>query len=112
MQHTPGPWDYEPYEDSPPESAIIGGVYQIAVVGYDDAEYSNARLIAAAPDLLAACEVAKIAVTDTITVGNRCDGIKDKLVVLGVAGLLGDAIHRIHHNESVSALFKSDPGVR
>jgi len=58
MQHTPGPWDYEPYEDSPPESAIIGGVYQIAVVGYDDAEYSNARLIAAAPDLLAACEVA------------------------------------------------------
>ena len=47
---------------------------------------------------------------DTIAIGNRCDAIKDKLEVLSVAGLLGDAIHRIHHNESVSALFKSEPG--
>ena len=30
--------------------------------------------------------------------------------ILSVAGLLGDAIHRIHHNQSVSALFKNDPG--
>lgn len=52
----------------------------------------------------------KLAVTDTIPIGNRCDGIKDRLEVLSVAGLLGDAIHRIHHNESVSALFKNDPG--
>ena len=34
--------------------------------------------------------------------------IKDRLEVLSVAGLLGEAIHRIHHNESVSALFKED----
>jgi phosphoribosylpyrophosphate synthetase len=32
----------------------------------------------------------------------------DRLEVLSVAGLLGEAIHRIHHNESVSALFKED----
>jgi ribose-phosphate pyrophosphokinase len=47
----------------------------------------------------------RLAVTDTIPIGNRCEAIKDRLEVLGVAELLGEAIHRIHHNESVSALF-------
>jgi ribose-phosphate pyrophosphokinase len=59
---------------------------------------------------LSNCPFTKLAVTDTIPIGNRCDGIKDRLEVLSVAGLLGDAIHRIHHNQSVSALFKNDPG--
>jgi ribose-phosphate pyrophosphokinase len=49
-----------------------------------------------------------MAVTDTIPIGNRVDPIRDRLEVLSVADLLGEAIHRIHHNESVSALFKSD----
>jgi ribose-phosphate pyrophosphokinase len=59
---------------------------------------------------LSKCSVAKLAVTDTIPVDGRLDGIKDKLVTLGVAELLGEAIHRIHHNESVSALFRKDVG--
>jgi phosphoribosylpyrophosphate synthetase len=29
-----------------------------------------------------------------------------------VADLIGEAIHRIHHNESVSALFRGDVGTR
>jgi ribose-phosphate pyrophosphokinase len=57
---------------------------------------------------LADCNFTKLAVTDTIPIGNRCDAIKDRLVVLGVAELLGEAIHRIHHNESVSALFQTE----
>ncbi|HEV7299950.1 MAG TPA: ribose-phosphate pyrophosphokinase [Tepidisphaeraceae bacterium] len=52
------------------------------------------------------CDFTKIAVTNTIPILDRCDGIKDRMDVLDVSGLLGEAIHRIHHNESVSALFK------
>ena len=59
---------------------------------------------------LSNCAFTKLAVTDTIPIGNRCDALMDRMEILSVAGLLGDAIHRIHHNQSVSALFKNDPG--
>ena len=59
---------------------------------------------------LADAPFTKLAVTDTIPIGHRADAIKDRLVVLSVADLLGEAIHRIHHNESVSALFKKENG--
>jgi ribose-phosphate pyrophosphokinase len=61
-----------------------------------------------AMERLATCQFTKIAVTDTIPIGTRADPIKDRLVVLGTAELLGEAIHRIHHNASVSELFKDD----
>jgi ribose-phosphate pyrophosphokinase len=61
-----------------------------------------------AMERLADCKFTKIAVTDTLPMGERIDPIKDRLVVLGTAELLGEAIHRIHHNASVSALFKDD----
>lgn len=44
----------------------------------------------------------KLIVTDTIPVGDKKSG---KIIVLSVAGLLGEAIKRIHLNESVSSLF-------
>src|SRR5436190_2190436 len=59
-------------------------------------------------DRLQACAFTKLAVTDTIPVGTRADVLKDRLEVLGVAELIGEAIHRIHHNESVSALFDGE----
>lgn len=61
-----------------------------------------------AMERLAQCEFTKIAVTDTIPLGDRADPIKDRLIVLNTAELLGEAIHRIHHNASVSALLKDD----
>jgi ribose-phosphate pyrophosphokinase len=65
-----------------------------------------------AMERLAASAFTKIAITDTIPIGSRADPIADRLVVLSVAGLLGEAIHRIHHNESISALFRKDGGAR
>jgi ribose-phosphate pyrophosphokinase len=61
-----------------------------------------------AMERLTECKFTKIAVTDTIPLGDRVDPIRDRLVQLGTAELLGEAIHRIHHNASVSALFKDD----
>ena len=61
-----------------------------------------------AMERLSRTEFTKLAVTDTIPIGTRADAIQDRLVVLSVSELLGEAIHRIHHNASVSALFKTD----
>ena len=57
---------------------------------------------------LKASPFTRLAVTDSIPIGSRADGIKDRLELLSVAELLGEAIHRIHHNESVSALFNGN----
>jgi len=71
---------------------------------------SHAIFAPPAIERLSKCEFTKLAVTDTIPIGDRLDGIKDRVVTLSVAELLGEAIHRIHHNESVSALFRKDSG--
>jgi ribose-phosphate pyrophosphokinase len=80
--------------------------------GAGDIYISATHAVFAPPAMerLAACPFTKLAVTDTIPIGNRADGIKDRLAVLSVAPLVGEAIHRIHHNESVSAIFKKDGG--
>jgi ribose-phosphate pyrophosphokinase len=78
--------------------------------GVNDIYMAATHAVFAPPAMerLSACPFTKLAVTDTIPVGNRADAIKDRLVVLSVAELLGEAIARIHHDESVSALFKED----
>jgi ribose-phosphate pyrophosphokinase len=54
----------------------------------------------AALERSAICEVV---VTDTIPLDRAKSS--SKITVLSIAGLLGDAIRRIHHEESVSSLF-------
>lgn len=67
---------------------------------------THAVLVGKAMERLEVCPFTKLAVTDTIPLGNRAAAIKDRLVVLSVAPLLGEAIVRIHENRSVSALFQ------
>ena len=49
----------------------------------------------------------RVLISDTIPDRPRLDPIRDKLEILSTARLLGEAVHRIHHDLSVSALFRS-----
>lgn len=73
---------------------------------------THAVLVGMAVQRLAEAPISKIVVTDTIPPGSKVDAIRPKLVELSVGELLGEAIHRIHHNLSVSALFKDTAGVK
>ena len=63
-KHTPGPWqlhrEKETFQGAPRDAEIrgAGGRYVVVRLGKinHDQQDANARLIAAAPDLLAACE--------------------------------------------------------
>jgi len=59
------------------------------------------RLLEAAPE--------ELIVTDTVPVDPRSvDGVN--LTVLSIASLIGEAVRRIHFNQSVSAIFKESQG--
>ncbi|MHC4197093.1 MAG: ribose-phosphate diphosphokinase [Planctomycetota bacterium] len=66
---------------------------------------THAVLCGKAADKLAAAPIKELAVTDTIPLDGRMKPMGDKLTELTISGLLGEAIRRIHTNESVSALF-------
>jgi ribose-phosphate pyrophosphokinase len=67
-------------------------------------------LVGLAMERIAEAPISRIAVTDTIPCGPRCKPIEDKLVELTVAPLLGEAMSRVHHNQSVSSLFRNKSG--
>lgn len=67
-------------------------------------------LVGMALERLANAPIEKVILTDSIPTVSRCDAIKDKLVTLSVGDLLGEAIYRINHNISVSALFRDSFG--
>ncbi len=69
-------------------------------------------LVGPAVDRLLAGPISKIVVCNTIPFAQRCSPLKGKLVELCVGSLLGQAIHRIHNNQSVSALFKFTAGTK
>ena len=47
----------------------------------------------------------KVVVTDSIPLNDGARQLNGRIEVLSVSGLLGEAIRRIHYNESVSSLF-------
>lgn len=65
-------------------------------------------LVGLAMERIREAPIDHVIVTDTIPTHGRCGPIQDKLIELSVAELLGEAIHRIHHNRSVSSLFRKN----
>ena len=55
---------------------------------------------------LANAPIERIIITDTIPASERLKPLADRLTVLSVAPLMGEAIKRIHLNQSVSAVLK------
>ncbi len=87
--HTPGPWKAELSQDGiyweiqgRPESGLNVAIIPMAVVGETDVEReANARLIAAAPDLLEACKQLLTFCDDLDDAGPRGEGWQsDKLL--------------------------------
>lgn len=65
-------------------------------------------LVGLAMERLNESPINEVVVCDTIPCGPRCQPIESKLVELSIAELLGEAMHRIHHNQSVSSLFRQN----
>lgn len=68
---------------------------------------THAVMVGSCAQKLRESPISKVIVTNTIPADSRFDPIKDKLKVLCVGNLLADAVHHIHHNKSVSALFSN-----
>jgi ribose-phosphate pyrophosphokinase len=66
--------------------------------------FTHAVLSGPAMERIATPEIERVVVTDTIPLSEDKAGV-EKLKVLSVASLLGEAIARIHSNSSVSSLF-------
>ena len=116
--------------------SLIGSVKGKTVLMYDDMittagtiveasklllENGASRIIAAAthPVLvgmamqrLQGSAISKIVSTNSIPSDRRIDPIRDRYVELCVSPLLAEAIHRIHHNMSISALFNNTAGAK
>ena len=63
-----------------------------------------------AAERLAEAPIDEVVITDTVPVSPAKADAIGKLKVLSVAELMGEAIHRIHNDQSVSSLFSLDPG--
>jgi ribose-phosphate pyrophosphokinase len=66
---------------------------------------THAVLCGPAVQRLTEAPIDQIVVTDTIPVSQETINAVGKLKVLSVSALLGEAIHRINNNESLSSLF-------
>lgn len=70
------------------------------------ASATHAVLVGLALERLGEAEIDQVIISDTIPNGNRLQPLEHKLHRLTVAKLFGEAVHRIHHDMSVSALFR------
>jgi ribose-phosphate pyrophosphokinase len=69
---------------------------------------THAVLCGPAAERLAKAPIDEVVVTDTVPVSEDKARQIGKLTVLTVSALMGEAIYRIHNDESVSSLFQID----
>jgi len=67
---------------------------------------THAELCDPAPARLREAPIDEVVVTDTIPIPKEKVEAIGKLTVLSVSSLIGEAIHRIHNDQSVSSLFR------
>lgn len=86
QQHTPGGWTARPHPNQD-STYVVYDVFGDVLTYDEDEDEANARLIAAAPDLLAACQAIDEMWSDDGE-GGRCDPIdarSDQVRVLWTA---------------------------
>ncbi len=74
-------------------------------VGTIDVAATHPVLCPGSVERLAKAPIDRITVSDTIPLDSDADALEN-LQILSLAGLLGEAIKRIHHDQSVSQLFR------
>ena len=86
-------------------SSICGAAKALHMAGAREIHVAatHGLLVGPAIERLKAAPISTVAITDTIPL--RPEAMLPKIKVLSVAALLGQAIKRIHRNESVSGLF-------
>jgi ribose-phosphate pyrophosphokinase len=73
---------------------------------------THGLLVGLAVERLLESPIRSVVTCDTIPSSPRIAPLAPKHVTLSVASLLGEAIHCIHHDRSVSALFRTGLGVK
>ncbi len=73
---------------------------------------THAVMVGLAVQRLNDAPISRVVVTDSIPDDGRLDPLRHKLEVLSITELLGQAIHRIHHDMSISALFRRADGTK
>ena len=88
--------------------SLVGVVSALAERGVKEiyACCTHPVLTGSAVQRIASCPVKEVVVTDTIPVTG--DKKLDKITVLPIAPLLGEAIHRIHTGQSIGAMFEQE----
>ncbi|MHC4129163.1 MAG: ribose-phosphate diphosphokinase [Planctomycetota bacterium] len=69
-------------------------------------------LMGPAIERLAEAPISQVVITDTIPDHRRFGELESKIVRLSVGRLFGEAVHRIHHDVSISAMFRDAVGMK
>ncbi|MDX2147727.1 MAG: ribose-phosphate pyrophosphokinase [Planctomycetota bacterium] len=98
--------------------STAGTVYEAAKVVMDHgakrviAAATHGVLVGPAIERLSSEVFSQVVLTNTVAIGPRIKPIEHKLKMLCVGELLGEAITRIHTNESLSKLFEDTAGTK